>query len=62
MDMAGNVWEWMENYSSDSKKYFALRGGSWDYDYLFLRCSARDILNPDIWINSFGFRVLRAQS
>ncbi|MCP5049194.1 MAG: formylglycine-generating enzyme family protein, partial [bacterium] len=43
MDMAGNVWEWMENYYyKDNKDYFALRGGSWFNYTTYLRCSARD--------------------
>jgi formylglycine-generating enzyme required for sulfatase activity/energy-coupling factor transporter ATP-binding protein EcfA2 len=62
MDMAGNAWEWMGNYSSESKKYFALRGGSW-YNYdCALRCAARLYYHPDDRLNRFGFRVLRSQS
>jgi formylglycine-generating enzyme required for sulfatase activity len=62
MDMAGNVWEWMGNYSSDSKNFFALRGGSWDGVAEFLRCSARSNFVPRYEWNNYGFRVLRAQS
>jgi len=62
MDMAGNVWEWMENYSDDRKKYFALRGGSWlNLDY-YLRCAARFVNHPVLWNYIIGFRVLRSQS
>jgi len=62
MDMAGNVWEWMENWSSDSEKYRALRGGSWINDGGDLRCSARDINRPHVRYDNIGFRVVRPQS
>ena len=58
MDMAGNVWEWMENW----KTYRALRGGSWDAFAENLRCSGRLNDNPVNRYNSFGFRVVRPQS
>ena len=56
MDMAGNVWEWMENWSSDTQKYRALRGGSWVDDAGNLRCAARNVSNPDYDWNYYGFR------
>jgi formylglycine-generating enzyme required for sulfatase activity len=59
MDMAGNVWEWMENFFSKEEKYPALHGGSWGYRDTGLRCSARFYHAPHYhWLGS-GFRVLR---
>ena len=59
-DMAGNVWEWMENYWDDTEKSArSLRGGSWIYDSVILRCSARNRNNPDNRNNNIGFRVVR---
>ncbi|NIM13493.1 MAG: SUMF1/EgtB/PvdO family nonheme iron enzyme [Candidatus Aminicenantes bacterium] len=60
MDMAGNVWEWMENLYSKEYKYPALRGGSWGYDGSGLRCSARLYYDPVLYLSLNGFRVLRA--
>jgi formylglycine-generating enzyme required for sulfatase activity len=57
MDMAGNVWEWMENL--EEGKYPALRGGSWRNVATDLRCSARDCHHPRSQWSSGGFRVLR---
>jgi formylglycine-generating enzyme required for sulfatase activity len=50
----------MENYSSEIEKFRALRGGSWLNVDSDLRCSARNYLNPGLWYNLIGFRVLRA--
>ena len=59
MDMAGNVWEWMENLYKEESGWRALRGGSWVNDLRNLRCSARLYLHPDNWYNLVGFRVVR---
>jgi formylglycine-generating enzyme required for sulfatase activity len=58
-DMAGNVWEWMENWREDYKGARALRGGSW-YDFTEdLCCSSRNDFNPVGWDDIIGFRVVR---
>ncbi|WP_153000739.1 SUMF1/EgtB/PvdO family nonheme iron enzyme [Chlorobium limicola] len=36
-----------------------MRGGSWNNTDDNLRCSARLNYNPDVRLNSFGFRVVR---
>ena len=60
-DMAGNVWEWMENLSGDKDwpSARALRGGSWSYSADYLRCSARNVDNPAYRNGNIGFRVVR---
>jgi formylglycine-generating enzyme required for sulfatase activity len=62
MDMAGNAWEWMENYYDKDKKYLSLRGGSWGVNDSDLRCSARLCVNPAYRYDLIGFRVVRSQS
>ena len=63
MDMAGNVWEWMENWcdEDENEQTRSLRGGSWGSDENDLRCSGRAGDYPDIRGNSVGFRVVRSQ-
>ncbi len=62
MDMAGNVWEWMENRYSKKEEYRALRGGSWDGSTELLRCGSRYGDVPDVWDSYGGFRVVCSQS
>ena len=62
MDMAGNVWEWMENRYEEDIGWRALRGGFWSLTVNLLRCSARYNHVPDVRSFIVGFRVVRAQS
>jgi len=60
MDMAGNVWEWMENRYEKGSPYCALRGGSWFLTTEYLRCTSRvNYGYPDDWNDFIGFRVVR---
>ena len=59
-DMAGNVWEWMDNHYKTNTSARALRGGSWDDLPGFLCCSARYYFHPTYKNGSFGFRVVRS--
>ena len=63
MDMAGNVWEWMENWYDKDEDWRCIRGGSWLGIEDGLRCSFR-ICDEDRGEhgNSVGFRVVRSQS
>lgn len=59
-DMAGNVWEWMENLYREDKKWKSLRGGSWNNSSEYLACSYRNYgFNPDGRLSNIGFRVVR---
>lgn len=62
MDMAGNVWEWMANKHSEGQPYISLRGGSWFFYGVRLRCAARNRGSPVSWLSDVGFRVVRSQS
>jgi formylglycine-generating enzyme required for sulfatase activity len=57
-DMAGNVWEWMENEHEKYPSSRACRGGSWYADAL--RCSSRNYYLPRNFYYNVGFRVIRS--
>ena len=59
-DMAGNVWEWMDNKYKENTSARALRGGSWVNVPDYLRCSARDVVGPALTNYGIGFRVVRS--
>ena len=59
-DMAGNVDEWMENIHEKYVSARALRGGSWNYLPVNLRCSARVSYGPAYAGVFIGFRVVRS--
>jgi len=61
-DMAGNVWEWMENEYKGWKGSRSLRGGSWLANVVSLRWSAFSGYNLDVHDNVVGFRVVRSRS
>jgi iron(II)-dependent oxidoreductase len=62
LDMAGNVWEWMENRVREDKNWRGLRGGAWNYIAEFSACACRANAIPVGRVSHFGFRVVYGPS
>ena len=57
-DMAGNVWEWCQDWYSEDKKNRVLRGGSWLFNSNFLRVATRKNDLPSYSNYYYGFRCV----
>jgi formylglycine-generating enzyme required for sulfatase activity len=54
----GSVWE-SEGNDNDNRSRL-LRGGSWDDDPVSCRSADRNLVSPDDWLDTYGFRVVCA--
>ncbi|MBT7070937.1 MAG: SUMF1/EgtB/PvdO family nonheme iron enzyme [Anaerolineae bacterium] len=58
-DMAGNVWEWTEDWYANDYDRKVLRGGFWNSEEYSLRVSYRFATTPESRHFSYGFRCAR---
>ncbi len=57
-DMAGNVWEWCQDWYDSDRDNKVLRGGSWRNGTSYLRLAPRSNNAPNYRYNSIGFRCV----
>ena len=57
--LAGNVWEWCDDWFDSGKTYKVRHGASWDFDEkLSLAILFRGFDRPDVRDDTVGFRVV----
>ena len=57
-DMAGNVWEWCQDWYDSDHGTRVLRGGSWGNDSSFQRVAFRVSNAPAVTVSGYGFRCV----
>ena len=57
-DMAGNVWEWCQDWYDSGQDQKVLRGGSWFYNTYYLRLANPTSYHPGIRTYRYGFRCV----
>jgi len=58
-DMAGNVWEWVDDWFSASKDTRVIRGGAWNAISQWAQAAARNSTPPTFTQDNLGFRCAR---
>jgi formylglycine-generating enzyme required for sulfatase activity len=58
-DMAGNAWEWTDSIYEDKETEKVLRGGSWNFESYYCRCTDRDGGGSDNVTINVGFRCVK---
>ncbi len=57
-DMAGNVWEWCQDWYDSDQDQKVLLGGSWFYNTYYLRLANPTSYHPGIRTYRYGFRCV----
>ncbi len=58
-DMAGNAWEWTDSIYEDKETEKVMRGGSWNFESYYCRCTDRDGGSSDNVTINVGFRCVK---
>jgi formylglycine-generating enzyme required for sulfatase activity/AmiR/NasT family two-component response regulator len=58
-DMAGNVWEWVEDWSNSAQDAKVMRGGAWNALRQWTQTYTRNWNRPGNTLDNLGFRCVR---
>ncbi|MBN1487833.1 MAG: SUMF1/EgtB/PvdO family nonheme iron enzyme [Anaerolineae bacterium] len=60
MDMAGNVWEWVDDWANADQENKIIRGGAWNAVNKWAQTFAHNEVRPNYAQDSLGFRCARS--